>query len=246
MMARIVLICLSFVVCLLAASQSNFSKLEIGINGGVSVYQGDLTPSRFGSYRTLKPELNFFINRMISAMFSLRTNLVVGGLKGDDAAYSSPEYRQQRNFYFKSPAFEVSELLVADLFKKNLSRPSSGLSPYLFAGLGFSIVNIKRDWSRFNAEYFSSEPATISGLTADQQHPLPTLIPVFPMGIGIRYPVSSRISVNAETSYRFTFSDYLDGFSKAANDARKDSYLTHSVGLIYQIRNNSWLKCPTF
>jgi hypothetical protein len=116
----------------------------------------------------------------------------------------------------------------------------------MFAGLGFSIVNIKRDWSRFNAEYFSSEPGTISGLAGDQQHPLPTLIPVFPMGIGIRYPVSSRILVNAETSYRFTFSDYLDGFSKAANDARKDSYLSHSVGLIYQFRNNSWLKCPTF
>jgi outer membrane receptor protein involved in Fe transport len=72
------------------------------------------------------------------------------------------------------------------------------------------------------------------------------LIPVLPMGIGIRYPISSRISINAETSYRFTFTDYLDGFSKAANDSRRDSYLSHTVGLIYKFRNNLMMKCPSF
>jgi hypothetical protein len=170
----------------------------------------------------------------------------LGGLKGDDAKYLKPQYRQQRNFNFNSPAFEVSELLAVDIFKNNMSRHSSGLSPYLFAGLGFSLLNIKRDWSHFNAEFFSSEASTISGLTADQQHALPALIPVVPLGIGFRYTISTRISVNAETSYRFTFTDYLDGFSKAANDSCRDSYMTHTVGLIYQFKNNSWLKCPVF
>ena len=245
-MTKSVLLCLCSGIHLLAASQPGFSKFEIGINAGVFVYQGDLTPSQFGSYNTLKPDLNFFVNKIISPVFSLRTNFALGRLKGDDATYSVPKYRQQRNFNFTSPAFEISELLVADLFKNNMSRPSSVLSPYLFAGLGLSLLNVKRDWSRFNAEYFSSEPGTLSGLVADQRHSLPTLIPVLPMGIGIRYRISPRISVNAETSYRFTFTDYLDGFSKAANDSRKDSYLAHTVGLTYQFRNNSWMKCPTF
>jgi hypothetical protein len=245
-MAKSVLFCLCSGIHLLAVSQPGFTKFAIGINAGVFVYQGDLTPSQFGSYNTLRPELNLFVNKIISPVFSLRTNLALGGLKGDDAAYQSPKYRQQRNFDFNSPAFEISELLVADLFKNNMSRPSSGWSPYLFAGLGLSLLNIKRDWSRFNAEYFSSEPGTLSGLAADQQHPLPALMPVLPMGIGVRYPISSRISINAESSYRFTFTDYLDGFSKAANDSRRDSYLSHTIGLIFQFRNNSWMKCPTF
>ena len=245
-MVKCALLCLCFGVRLLAVGQSHFSKCEWGVNAGVFVYQGDLTPSPIGSYKTLKPALNFFLNRIVTRMFSLRTNVAVGGLKGDDGKYLAPQYRQQRNFNFKSPAFEISELLVADILKNNLSRPSSGLSPYLFAGLGFSILNIKRDWSRFNAEYFSSEATTLSGLTIDQQHPLPNLIPVLPMGIGIRYPISPSISINAETTYRFTFTDYLDGFSKAANDRRKDSYISHTVGLVYRFRNNSWLKCPTF
>lgn len=245
-MAKRVLLCLCSGIHLLAASQPGLSKFEIGVNAGVFIYQGDLTPSEFGSYNTLQPGLNFFVNKIVSPLFSLRTNLALGGLKGNDAKYSTPSYRQQRNFNFKSPSFEVSELLVADFFKNNKSRPLSGLSPYLFAGIGLSFLNITRDWSDFNAEYFSSEASTTSGLVADQQHPLPTLLPILPMGIGIRYLVSSRISINAETSYRFTFTDYLDGFSKAANDSRKDSYLVHSVGLIYQFRNNSWMKCPAF
>ena len=245
-MAKGVFICLCFGIHLLAGGQPAIPKFEIGVNAGVFVYQGDLTPSQVGSYKTLKPEINFFFNRIVSPLFSLRTNLAIGGLKGNDAKYAAPAYRQQRNFNFHSPVFEVSELLVADVFKNNMSRPSSALSPYLFAGLGFSLLNITRDWTRFNAEYFSSEASTLSGLSADQQHSLPTLIPAVPVGIGIRYPVSSRISVNAETSYRFTFTDYLDGFSKSANDTRRDSYLTHTVGLIYQFRNNSYIKCPVF
>ena len=245
-MAKSVLLFILSSIYLLAAGQSVFSKFEIGLNAGVFVYQGDLTPSQFGSYKTLKPGLSLFVNRIVSPLFSLRTNLALGGLKGDDAKYLIPAYRQQRNFNFKSPALELSELLVANIFRNNMSKQYRGLSPYLFAGLGVSLLNIKRDWSRFNAEYFSSEPKTLSGLAADQQHPLPALIPVFPMGIGIRYPISPSISVNAETSYRFTFTDYLDGFSKAANDSRRDSYLTHTVGLIYQFRNNPGLKCPTF
>lgn len=241
---------LSLFICshyLILKAQPDLLKFEVGINAGAFIYQGDLTPSRLGSYRTLKPGLGIFINRIVSPMFSLRTNFEFGKLKGDDGKYSIPEYRQQRNFNFKSPVFEVSELLVADLLRNNLMRQSSRLSPYLFAGIGFSFLNIKRDWSRFNAEYFSSESGTISGLAADQQHSLPKLIPVLPIGVGLRYPLSYKISINAETSYRFTFTDYLDGFSKAADDLKKDSYQTHTIGVTYQfIRKNSSLKCPAF
>ncbi len=245
-MAKGALLSLFFGIHLVSAGQSIFSKFEMGINAGVFVYQGDLTPSQPGSYKTLRPGLNLLVNRIISPLFSLRTILALGGLKGNDSKYKAPGYRQQRNFKFKSPVFELSELLVADIFRNNISRQSSRLSPYLFAGLGISLLNIKRDWSRFNAEYFSSEPTTISGLTTDQRHPVPALIPVIPTGVGIRYSISSRISLTAETSYRFTFTDYLDGFSKAANDAHKDSYMSHTVGLIYQFKNNSSLKCPAF
>jgi hypothetical protein len=227
-------------------AQLDLSQYELGLNLGTFIYQGDLTPSRLGSYRTLKSGLSIYVNKLINPTFSLRTNFSFGKLKGDDSKYSVPAYRQQRNFLFKSSVFEVSEVLVADLLKNNLARQYSRLSPYVFAGIGFSLLNIKRDWNRFNTEYFSAETTTMEGLSADQQHSPPKLIPVLPVGIGVRYPLSKEISINAETSYRFTFTDYLDGFSKAANDSRKDSYQSHSIGLIYQFAKPGSLKCPTF
>jgi Domain of unknown function (DUF6089) len=227
-------------------AQLDLAKFEIGINAGTFIYEGDLAAARTGSYRTMKSALGIYVNRMISPLFSLRTNLSFGKLKGDDAKYSVPAYRQQRNFNFRSPVLEVSELLVADLLKNNRGMRSLGLSPYLFAGAGFSFLNIKRDWSRFNAEYFSTESNTLAGLAADAQHSLPRLIPVLPAGVGIRYAVSQKISINAETSYKFTFTDYLDGFSKAANPSQKDSYHSHSVGIVYQFVKTSSLKCPVF
>ena len=227
-------------------AQTFSSKYEIGISAGVFVYQGDLTPEKLGSYRTMKPGLDVYINKIISPVFSLRTSLAIGALKGDDGKYSAPPYRQQRNFNFNSPVFEVSELAVADLSRNNMSRRSSGLSPYVLGGIGFSFLNIKRDYSRFNSEYFAGEPTTIAGLSADAQHSLPRILLVIPLGIGIRYPLSQRIMISAETSYRFTFTDYLDGFSKAANDAKKDSYLSHTIGIVYRFITNNSMKCPVF
>ena len=245
-MKKAVVLLLFCCIHFIAIGQFASSKFEFGINGGLFVYQGDLTSSRLGSYKTLKPGLNVFVNKIISPLLSLRTNVTFGKLQGNDAKYATPEYRQQRSFNFTSPVFEISELLVADLLKNNLARQSSGLSPYIFTGLGFSFLNIHRDWSRFNAEYFSSESTTLSGLVADQQHKLPKLIPAIPIGAGVRYQLSSKISLNVETSYRVMSTDYLDGFSKAANDKRKDSYQTHSIGLIYHPQKNTSLKCPTF
>ncbi|MGZ3901897.1 MAG: hypothetical protein ACXVDC_16340, partial [Bacteroidia bacterium] len=73
-------------------AQINFSKLEIGLTGGIFVYQGDLTPSAIGSYRTLKPAVNLFVNRILNSTISMRTSLFYGGLMGNDAAYKSPDW----------------------------------------------------------------------------------------------------------------------------------------------------------
>jgi len=221
-------------------AQIDLTKFEIGVNVNAFIYQGDLEPGRIGSYKTLKPGPGFFISRTLGPVFSLRTNFVFGKLKGDDAKFSNPEYRQQRNFNFRSPVFEVSELIVMNIFQNN----SLGISPYIFGGAGICFLNIKRDWSRFNAEYFSSESATLAGLATDAQHSLRRAIPVIQSGVGIRYPISQRLSVNAETSYRFIFTDYLDGFSQAANSDKNDHYLTHSLGVIYRFGKKNSLKCP--
>src|SRR5215208_3600576 len=88
------------IACTTSYGQLNLSKYEAGITAGLFIYQGDLTPSRFGSYRTPGFNMNIFINRILNPAFSLRTNFSFTKLRGDDSKYSSPAWRRQRNFNF--------------------------------------------------------------------------------------------------------------------------------------------------
>lgn len=225
-----------------AYCQTNVSKYEFGINAGLTIYQGDLTPSALGSFKTKQLYLSGFASRILNPFFSLRTNLAYGRLKGDDAKYSHPDYRQQRNFNFRSPLLEISELLVWNPLGKNYD--DKGLSPYLFGGIGYSFLHIKRDWSNMNTEVFNAESGVPAGLAIDAQHKLPRGLLVFPAGVGVRYPISSKLSVSGEAGYRFTNTDYLDGFSQSANPTKKDHYSIYSVGLVYRKGGMNRLKCP--
>lgn len=222
-------------------AQIDLSQLEFGIAGGVFVYQGDLTPSRFGSYRTLRPAINLFVNRILNPSFSLRTGLFYGGLNGNDAAYKSPAWRQQRNFNFSSHLLELTELIVWNVWSTDRK-----MTPYAFAGIGVSLLNIQRSWSNFNSEYFSNLGEDVySRLQEDISHKTPKVLPVVPVGAGVRVSLTEKLSLFGETSYRLTRTDYLDGFSKSANPALYDHYQSHTIGLLYKFGKRSTLECPT-
>lgn len=219
-------------------SQLKSGKYEIGLGGGVFVYQGDLTPSPAGSYRTLSPAINFFVNRIIDKKFYVRGSLFYGGLKGNDAAYSNPEWRPQRALRFNARNLELSALLLYHPLGTDRK-----LYTYLFGGAGLAFTRITRDWSRFNADYFVRENLQAL-LNEDLAHQPPKLIPVIPVGGGIRYFLTEKLSVFGETSYRLTRTDYLDGFSKVANPGLTDHYQSHTIGIVWSFSKRAGLDCP--
>lgn len=239
----VILVILLFNVTLIN-SQFQSKHLEIGVGFGAYIYQGDLTPNRIGSFKTMKPGLHLFANKIMSSSLSYRLNLAIAKLKGDESKYSNPEYRQQRNFKFKSPLFELSGLVVWDIRGNNFYRDKGRISPYFFTGAGLSFLNIKPDWSNFNAEFFSTESDVITGLQTDSQKKLSTIHPFIPVGLGFRYEISNRLALNTEVTYRFIFSDYLDGFSYAANPDKDDHYHSITIGVIYKLGNKNRLNCP--
>ena len=240
----------SFVIVIIAVSflrtngQVQSKGIEVGLGLGVYVYEGDLTPNKFGSFKTTKPGIHFFGSKVINSNLSLRINLAIAKLKGDESKYSNPEYRQQRNFNFKTGLFELSTLGVWDILGNNYNREKARLSPYMFSGAGLSFVKIRRDWGNMNIEIFDPESAVQTGLTIDTQKKLPRIMLFIPVGLGIRYEISNRFAINAETSNRFVFTDYLDGFSYSANPKRDDHYHSTSIGLIMKFGKPNSLACP--
>jgi opacity protein-like surface antigen len=228
--------------CHPAAAQPIFSRYELGLGAGVTLYQGDLTKWRLGSYETMRPGVQVSAAKIISRTLSVRANLLRTGVKGDEAKYNSPDYRKQRSFNFHSPVTELSLQLVLNPLGKNYN--AKGFSPYLFTGAGISFLNIKRDHSGFNAAYFGDGSDLPQRIALDDQHQVPRAIPVVPVGGGVRYNLSDRLAVNAEFAYRLTATDYLDGFSQAANPKRNDHYNTTTAGLIYRTGTKSTTACP--
>ncbi len=221
------------------------SKWQLGVNGGVFIYQGDLTPTSIGSYATPSPVFGVNVSWVLNSYFSVRANLAVGKLRGDDAAYSDPAWRRQRNFNFSTPVTELSGLMVWNLFGNNSNELGMRLSPYVFGGAGISWLNIRRDYSRLNPDLFGTSSKERQGIITDSAKTLPGTIPVIPLGLGVQYYISPKISLTAETNFRYTFTDYLDGFSYSANPNQRDFYHSHTIGILFRFgANKNDIGCP--
>jgi opacity protein-like surface antigen len=222
-----------------------YKDMSVGINPGIYIYQGDLTPTRTGSWKTPTFGLSFFAKKPINSFLAARLNISFAKLKGDESKYSSPDYRQQRAFAFKTALKEFSALLVWNIRGRNYD--DFGLMPYIFSGAGISFIKVKPDYSRLNTAYFGDGSDVATGLAQDIANGTPRSIPVIPVGAGVEYPISDRLSLNAETSYRFTFTDYIDGFSYAANPKKNDHYHHTAVGLVYKFgrkNDHNGVGCP--
>jgi hypothetical protein len=225
-------------------SNAQFYKdMSAGLNGGIYIYQGDLTPERPGSFRTMQPGFSFFAKKPINHFLTARLHISIAKLKGDDSRYTVPEYRQQRNFYFTSSVKEFSAQLVWNVLGKNYE--DKGIMPYLFSGAGVSLIKVRKDYSRMDTKFFGESSEVAAGLAVDNAHGTPRTLFSVPVGVGAEYPISNRFSVNIETSYRFIFTDYLDGFSQSANPKLKDHYHSTSAGIIYKFGNkDKGIACP--
>jgi len=235
-----------FIVFLSTSIKSNaqfYKDMSVGLNGGMYVYQGDLTPERLGSFRTMQPGFSLFAKKPINHFLAARLHITIARLKGDDSRYSEPEYRKQRNFYFTSSVKEFSGQLVWNVLGKNYE--DKGIQPYIFSGAGVSLIRTRKDYSRMDPTVFGDGSDVVAGLAVDNAHGTPRALFSVPVGVGAEYPISNRFSVNIETLYRFIFTDYLDGFSQSANPKLKDHYHSTSAGLIYKFGNrDKGIGCP--
>lgn len=237
-------IVLSLVFIALNSNAQFYKDMSVGLNGGMYVYQGDLAPSIFGSFKTITPGFSFFATKPINSFLAARIHVSIAKLKGDESLYHEPDYRQQRNFAFTTPVKEFSAQAVWNILGKNYG--GTGFSPYAFSGAGVSFIRVKKDHSRLDPAVFGDGSVVYSGLVADNAHGTPRTLLAVPVGVGTEYSISDRFSVNIETSYRFIFTDYLDGFSKSASPKYHDHYHSTSAGIIYKfgMKDDSGVSCP--
>lgn len=207
--------------------------LEVGIGSGAAIYQGDLSPHRFGSLRKAGLGLQLFGQLVFSSSLSVRLNYNFSSLQEGDKSYSFT-YKQYRNFFFQTNVNEFAAQIVLNPLRNNGSEDDRRLQPYVFAGAGLARLRINRDWSRFDYGWKHWQDWVRPGLAGDSAKVLPALALTLPVGLGFRFFVGENISLFAELGHRFTNEEYLDGFSLAANPKKKDGFTTVTAGLIFR------------
>lgn len=239
------LLLLLITFCSFAAlrAQSGSYHYEVGINAGTFLYQGDLVRNKYGSLKAVGPVLQIWVGKPFSPYLSWRANLTIGTLQADESKFNSPAWKQLRNFSFRTPVTEISGVIAYNLYGDNGKEEHHVITPYLMAGFGWSFLQVTRDWSRLDTTLFNNKTTTQIGLGIDTARRPPTVLPVIPLGAGGRWAVTQRLAATAEVLFRYTFTDYIDGFSYAADNRNKDNYYSLSVGLSWVLGSNG-IRCP--
>ena len=207
------------IICLLAlnsVTSLNAQQAQVGIGLGMNNYWGDLqTESLVKNAFILDPAFQLFYKEHMNEQLSIRFNLHIGKVHGDDAN-SSGEGRQSRNLNFNSLVTEFTISLEYALW--DIRKEKYNWTPYAGVGVGIFRFNPKTEFLHPDGRLLNVSLQNIGtegqGLPgqADRYSLTAFSIPVYG---GLIFQVNDRLSVGLELILRYTTTDYLDDVSTA-------------------------------
>lgn len=218
---------------LVGFSQSwKFMRHEVSVGVGTSHFLGelggvnDIGSSGIKGFKILelkltRPTLAAGYRFYLSPMFAVKADLSYGRLNSDDAL-TTELFRNNRSLSFRSPVVELAGRFefypireyFGHLYRTNgiVGKKVNHWSPYVFLGVGGAWFNPKAD---YNGDWVALKPLKTEGVDYKR------IMGVFPMGVGLKYGITSQFSIGLEIGLRYTTSDYIDDVS--------DVYFDHSV-----------------
>ena len=190
---------------------SHAQHFELGGLLGAANYQGDLSNNSSALYlKETHLAAGAFGAYNMNDWLALKLSFSYATISGTDAN-SNNEAVRRRNLNFRSPIYELGltlEFNIPGFDPYNLNKP---FSAYVFGGIGYS-------WFKPTADFGGSKVALQPLGTEGQGLPgypnpyrLSTL--VLPMGVGLKYALTDKLSLGFELGARRAFTDYLDDVS---------------------------------
>lgn len=209
-----------------------------GIFVGASGFSGDVTPQATPDPAEVSLALGLLGRVDVNPKLGFRGSITYANLMGDDANY--PIWGD-RGFRFNTTLIELAGVAEWEPFARNRYYTNSQgliemdriISPYLFAGVGMSFANLDTDFSR----YEGNNSVTEQGIREDRSKGSSQTAFVIPLGAGIKFDISNRLTIGIEFGGRLSFSDYLDGISMAAGPDKDDAYLLGGLNTYYRFFN---------
>jgi len=187
------------------------SSTEIGIMGGGSYYLGDINSKHFDY---MMPSGGIVIRKNIDRRIVVKSELLLGYIRADDARNRNDTMKLNRNLHFRSPIYELSGQVEFNFLPYETGNSLYPFTPFIFAGISLFRFNPKAEAS--NGEWVALQPLSTEGqgTTSFQDRKKYALTQFsIPMGGGFKIAVDKTFNIILEYGIRKTFTDYLDDVS---------------------------------
>ncbi len=225
-MKRFYLTLLAFVITTSLLRAQLPVKSDIGICVGTTLFFGDLgganyigRPLFFDLERSLiKPVGMISYHYQKSKKVGFKIQAAYTSVAGDDKLiepkdlYAPEWFRWYRNLNFQSKIWEVSAQIEYFFTKYQPGSMQYRVGPYAFIGVGVMHMNPK---ANYNGSLVELQPLHTEGqgFEGSSLKEYSLYQPVVPIGLGIRYNVTTDFCIGFEYGDRKTFTDYMDDVS---------------------------------
>jgi hypothetical protein len=189
---------ITLIICLVLVSTISAvfaQNSEIGFGIGTLTYTGDLATHY--SFKNSQPAVTAFYRSNMSKVISLRTGLVVGGLKASDKNSDDP-YNRIRNKSFDILVYDISSVMEYHFLNWRDERRLLRFTPYMYAGLGLFGMSGRQN----KTNEFSDVQLAI------------------PFGAGVKYVINPLWYLSLEFGMRKTFTDNIDDVSASQRNTK--------------------------
>ena len=187
------------------------SNMEIGIMGGGSYYLGDINSKHFDY---MMPSGGIVIRKNIDRRVVIKSELVLGNIRADDARNRNDTMILNRNLHFRSTIYELSGQVEFNFLPYETGNSLYPFTPFIFVGVSLFRFNPKAEAN--NGEWVELQPLGTEGqgTTSFQDRKKYALTQFsIPMGGGFKIAVNKTFNIILEYGIRKTFTDYLDDVS---------------------------------
>jgi opacity protein-like surface antigen len=236
----IILLVIVLVPALGFAQRWKLSRAEYMYGIGISNYLGDLggANSRDASFFQDIDIANTRYVLSVGYRYRLYQRIAVKGSLSYAKLYGADvnSVNENRDYSFKSNLIELSGHVEYHITEEKqmvsyssmslrgkLRKVNAGINFYVFAGIGGAYFKPKSlEGSSYDGRYVGNKNLSL----------------VFPVGLGLKYPISTRAYIGLELGRRFITSDYIDGFSPDPGQ-KKDAYYFTVISVSYKIKKKS-------
>lgn len=211
-------------------SESRFNpylnRFSVSLGLGTGVYDGEFAgmSNFFNQNFYLNPSLGAGLSYRFHERISARSELNVFRLSSK-SGFTTPIHTRE----FSSVNFDFYVNAVIDVFRKSrVDGRFRKWNPYFFGGAG-----IVAFFPHHNLEG-GQEGAEIGIDTTYLDADYSKISVIFPVGAGLSYYINKYNSLSLEGNYRFTRTDFLDGY-KSTSSPHLDKYLTVSLKYTFVI-----------